>query len=287
MARILIVGCGDVGYRVAMALHTTGHQIIGLKRQLPPEPWPFPVLPVDIRQASALAELPDDFDLVLFMVSPDARQAEAYRALYEAGLDNLLNHFAGVRPGLKWLMVSSTSVYGQKNGEWVDETSATEPGSATAFSLLKAEQQLWAADAKHSVVRFSGIYGPGRDWLLRRAETGERIQRHPPIYTNRIHRDDCVAVLMFLIEKQLAGAALQSCYLASDHDPAPLWDVMNWIAAQFNYPAPAVLPVPAGADQNKRCRNTRLTALGYEFLYPSYRDGYLKSHLPHGPCGIV
>ncbi len=223
---------------------------------------------------ATLDALPVDFDAVIFIVSPDGRQAEAYQALYELGLNNLLAHFAKGGTAPSWLMVSSTSVYGQNNGEWVDESSPTEPDSATSQWLVKAEQRLWAAGDRHCVVRFAGIYGPGRNWLIRRAAQAERIQHQPPSYTNRIHQDDCVAVLLFLLEKQLGGDKLQACYLACDNDPAPLWDVMVWIAKQYGYPPPQALDTPAEAPQNKRCSNARLMALGYRLLYPSYQDGY-------------
>lgn len=276
MANILIVGCGEVGYRVGLVLHERGHRVTGLKRRPLTIDSPFPIIAADIRQASTLSVLSTDFDLVLFIVSAASRQADEYQALYQIGLNHVLAHFASARRSPRWIMVSSTSVYGQDRGEWVDEESPTEPKIVTAQLLAAAEQRIWQADASHCVVRFSGIYGPGRDWLLRRAALGESIQQQPPYYTNRIHQDDCVAVLLFLIEKQLAGARLQSCYLASDDDPASLWDVMNWIARQYYYPPPTALSVLADASQNKRCRNERLHALGYRFLFPSYRNGYLN-----------
>lgn len=276
MARILVVGCGDIGYRTALALHNRGHQVVGLKRRPPETSTPFPILAADIRNAENLRIVTREFDLILFIVAPGSRQLEAYQALYQSGLENILAHFApaAVRP--RWLMVSSSSVYGQNQGEWVDEDSATRPASATSQCLVAAEQLLWVAGASHCVVRFSGIYGPGRDWLIRRAAQGEAIQHTPPSYTNRIHRDDCVGVLLFLINKLLAGERLHPCYLASDNDPAPLWDVMNWIAEQYGFPAPAPLNLPGAATQNKRCSNARLTGLGYEFLFPGYRSGYLN-----------
>lgn len=273
MANILVVGCGDIGYRVALALHSSGHRVVGLKRQPLVDPAPFPIVTADIRQASSLKKIVPEFDLILFIVSPGSRQVEAYQALYQSGLNNLLVHFAAAKP--RWLMVSSSSVYGQNRGEWVDESSPTQPLSPTAQWLVAAEKRLWAADDAHCVVRFSGIYGPGRNWLLRRAAQGEAIQQTPPSYTNRIHGDDCVGVLLFLLQKQLVGEPLLPCYLASDNDPAPIWRVMNWIARQYGYPAPAALNLTAEASQNKRCGNARLTALGYEFLFPTYRDGYI------------
>lgn len=274
MAKILVIGCGDIGYPVALRLHQQGHQVTALKRSAPAISTPFPIFIADIRSASSLVSLPSSFDAVIFIVAPDSRQAEEYQTLYDVGLSNLLAHFAAAEQPPSWLMVSSTSVYEQNRGEWVDETSMAEPVSATSRWLVAAEKRLWAASNRNCVVRFSGIYGPGRDWLVRRAEQGESVQQQPPSYTNRIHAEDCVAVLLFLLEKQLAGLALEPCYLASDDEPAPLWDVMSWLSEQFAYPHPSPLSVAPDAPQNKRCRNTRLKALGYRFLYPSYRDGY-------------
>lgn len=276
MANILVIGCGNIGYRLAAALSCDGHCVTALKRTPLAVPAPFSLVLGDILQPSSLASLPTEYDLVVLVLSASGRHAEQYQALYQTGLNTVLNHFAGATP--PFLMVSSTSVYGQNGGEWVDEASPTQPASATAEWLVKAEQRLWQAGERNCVVRFSGIYGPGRDWLLRRAAAGEAIQRDPPNYTNRIHQDDCVAVLLFLIGKMLDGTKLDPCYLASDNDPAPLWDVMTWIAGQFGYLPPQALPSATGAPQNKRCNNARLNALGYRWLYPSYKDGYLPPY---------
>lgn len=275
MANILIVGCGDIGYPTALNLHQQGHRVVGLRRHPPAGAAPFPMVAADIRDAASLYSVPVDFDAVLFIVAPDQRQPEQYQAVYDNGLGNLLAHFAAGGKKPSWLMVSSTSVYGQNDGEWVDEDSPATGDSPTSRWLAAAEQRLWAAgDSRHCVVRFAGIYGPGRDWLIRRVASGEPIQQQPPNYTNRTHRDDCVAVLLFLINKQLAGESLQSCYLACDDDPAPLSEVMFWIAKQYGYPVPPVLAIHGDAGQNKRCRNARLKALGFVLKYPSYRDGY-------------
>lgn len=273
-----MIGCGDIGYRVAAALSRDGHCVTALKRTPLAVPAPFALVLGDILQPGSLASLPTDYDLVVLVLSVSGRRAEQYQALYQTGLNNVLNHFADAGATPPFLMVSSTSVYGQNGGEWVDEDSPLQPASATAQWLVKAEQRLWQAGERNCVVRFSGIYGPGRDWLLRRAAAGEAIQRDPPSYTNRIHQDDCVAVLLFLIGKVLDGTKLDPCYLASDNDPAPLWDVMTWIAGQFGYPPPKALQSATGAPQNKRCNNARLNALGYRWLYPSYKDGYLPPY---------
>lgn len=278
LAKILIIGCGDIGYRLALALQGLGHQVCGLKRTPPQDTTPFPLIIADIRQAESLTRLSADFDAVVLIVSPGSRQAEAYQALYQTGLSNLMSHFAASARPVKWLLVSSSSVYPQNRGEWVDETSPAEPENPCSRWLAATERRLWTAGPQNCVVRFSGIYGPGRDRLLLQAAAGPSIQRDPPLYGNRIHRDDCVAVLLFLLERQLAGCLPHACYLASDDDPAPQWQVMNWLAEQYGYPPPPAVNSREDAPQNKRCSNRRLKALGYRFIHPGYRDGYLPQN---------
>lgn len=274
MAKILIIGCGDIGYPAGMALQAAGHQITGLKRQPDQLDSDFPMIRADICQVESLKNVQLDFDAVLFIVSPDNRQESAYQRLFGDGLNNVLAHFAKGDKPPKWLMVSSTSVYGQNQGEWVDENSATQPDNPCSQWLVAAEQSLWADNPENCIVRFSGIYGAGRESLLRRAASGASVQYNPPLYTNRIHRDDCVAVLVFLIEKQLLGELAHNCYLATDDYPVTQWEIMNWLAEQYGYPPPVQVNSAGDTAQNKRCLNTRLKSIGYRFLYPGYRDGY-------------
>ncbi|WP_031429593.1 SDR family oxidoreductase [Methylomicrobium agile] len=270
MANILIVGCGDVGTRLGKRLIAEGHRVTGLKRQPPGVGEGIRYLKADISDADSLAGLETDFDQLFYSVSADGRNESSYRAVYESGLRNVLEKF----PGIPWIFVSSTSVYGQSHGEWVDEMSPAEPGNPNARLIREAEKRVLAAHPGNIVARFSGIYGPGREYLVRLAASRPAIQRTPLYYTNRIHRDDCAGVLAFLFEQRLAGRTLDACYLASDDDPAPLWEVVSWLAERQQCPLPAVKETGADAPMNKRCNNARLKALGYRFLYPGYREGY-------------
>jgi len=305
MAKILIVGCGVIGSKLAEVLSTQGHQVTGLKRK-PKASHLINYVAADISSPADLAELDTDFEQAFFIVSPDGRNEQSYRAVYETGLTNLLDRL----PKARWIMVSSSSVYGQSvasvpdrlrhfrhpwqsQGEWVDEDSVAEPDNIASRLIRQAEQRLTALNPDNVVVRFSGIYGPGREYLLRQAMQAPAIQQTPPYFTNRIHQQDCVGVLCFLLEQRLAGKALDQYYLASDDDPAPMWDVISWLAERLHCQPPtakdggsaAIGREPmrptakaVGADirMNKRCSNARLKALGYQFQYPSYKDGYLE-----------
>ena len=269
MAKILIVGCGAIGSRLAEVLAKQGHQVTGLKRK-PTMSASITYVAADISVAEDLDSLDTDFTDAFFIVSPDGRNAASYQSVYETGLANLLAKL----PEARWLMVSSTSVYGQTQGEWVDEESIAEPENITSRWIRQAEQQLVAFNPGNCVVRFSGIYGPGREYLLRQARQVPSIQQSPIYYTNRIHQHDCVGVLSFLLEQRLAGQVLAEYYIASDDDPAPTWEVMSWLAEQLTCPPPS--PTVGGEVMNKRCNNSRLKALGYRFQYPGYKDGYLE-----------
>jgi len=277
MAKILIIGCGAIGTELGNSLSSKGHQVVGLKRN-PPESAAnkFNFFSADIASTDDLERLDTDFDYLFFIVSPGERTEKAYRDVYETGLNNLLNKFALSDAPPKWLFVSSTSVYGQSQGEWVDENSPAQPDNICSQFIRQAELRLMNLNQGHTIVRFSGIYGPSREYLLRMAKLSPAIQQNPPYYTNRIHQQDCVGVLDYLLEQSLTGGVLESCYLASDDDPAPMWDVITWLTQQLGVKEPAAKMVDNTGSMNKRCNNKRLKKLGYQFQYPSYKEGYLE-----------
>ena len=140
--------------------------------------------------------------------------------------------------------------------------------------MLEAEQLLLSSPFAATVVRFGGIYGPGRTYLIRGVREARLKQKsNPHAFTNRIHRDDCAGVLAHLMN----GDELAEVYVAVDDDPAPYNEVLCWIADQLGMPEPGVGsegPDAMRSPTNKRCSNQRLTQTGYAFRYPGYRDGY-------------
>jgi nucleoside-diphosphate-sugar epimerase len=125
------------------------------------------------------------------------------------------------------------------------------------------------------VLRFGGIYGPSRTGLIERVRQGVAACRDgPPLYTNRIHRDDCAGALHHL----MMLPAPESLYIGVDHESAEQCDVLRWLAARLGAPPPRVEAAsPANTRRqrtNKRCRNAKLVASGYVFRYPTYREGY-------------
>ena len=127
-----------------------------------------------------------------------------------------------------------------------------------------------------TVVRFAGIYGPGRGWLIERARSGASCSDDPPKYTNRIHRDDCAGVLAHLVGLAVDREWLDDRYIGVDDEPAAECEVLDWLAARLGAPPPRRTPAgaPAARGSGKRCSNARLRGTGYRFRYPSFRDGY-------------
>lgn len=275
--RVLIAGCGYVGSALARHLVDEGHEVFGLRRR--PEGLPAGVRGVaaDLRDPASLAAAPAGCDVVVYAASADRRDEAAYRAAYVDGIRHLrarLEVADGPGAPRRWLYVSSTGVYGQSEGEWVDESSPTEPGDFTGRLLLEGEAVASAAAGRVSVVRFGGIYGPGRTGLLQRVARGEAtFAPGPPRYTNRIHRDDCAGVLRHL----MTVAEPPPVVAGVDADPAPQREVLEWIARRLGAPPPrAAEPGPASrrARANRRVRNRLLLSTGYRFRYPGYREGY-------------
>lgn len=274
MARVLIAGCGYVGSALAERLGVDGHEVWGLRRRvagLPPGVRPFEA---DLALPATLAGLPQGLEAVFYLVAPGGSDDALYRTAYVEGLSNLLEALERDRQRPRRVFfASSTAVYAQDDGSWVDEDSETAPHHFSGRRLLQGEELLAGSGFAHVVVRFGGIYGPRRNRLIERVRTGRaRFHAHPPQYTNRMHRDDCAGALRHL----LGLASPASLYLGVDSDPADEETVMNWLAGSLGAPAPrpAGPDDPRGARGNKRCRNARLLASGYELRYPSFREGY-------------
>ena len=224
---------------------------------------------------------------MIYIVTPDGRSEKAYRDVYETGVENLLRHFDSSEHVIQtpFIFVSSTRVYGQQQGEWVDENAITNPTSNQGKVLLAAEQKFLDHNPHNTIVRFSGIYGRSPVPFFMKQKNEDGFQHTPPYYTNRIHYTDCVNFLVYLVRlKNGIGSAkqkpsqadrinLDSIFLVSDDAPAPLWEVVEflWPTSTSKQPLKKIDP---SATQNKRCSNKRMKSLGYELLIKSYREGY-------------
>ena len=285
MRRVLIAGCGYVGSALAARLVDEGCAVWGLRRQ--PEGLPPGVRPLaaDLARPDTLRELPPELDAVVYAASAGGGGEAAYRSAYVEGVGNLLDALvaAGQAPR-RVVFTSSTGVYAQREGEWVDESSPTEPTGASGTALLEGERRFLDGPFPATVLRLGGIYGPGRDRLVRETRAGSAVcPGGAPRYSNRIHRDDCAGALHHLLDLPDP----EPLYVGVDREPAELCTVLRWLAERLDRPPPPVSDnAPAGRmgrRSNKRCSSARLVASGYRFRFPTFREGF-DSMIASGPA---
>ncbi|AMB84253.1 NAD(P)-dependent oxidoreductase [Pseudomonas agarici] len=272
---VLIAGCGDVGGRLATQLLVRGWQVYGLRRSILRLPEGVLGVAGDLFAEQRPADWPSGpLDYLVYCAAATDHDEAGYRAAYVEGLRHVLNWLKqSQQQPRRLLFVSSSSVYVQRQGEWVDETSPTEAEGYSGRLMLEAEQLALDSDFPASRVRLTGIYGPGREWLLTQVRRGYQVAVEPPLYSNRIHVDDAAGLLAFLLEADRAGKALEDCYIGVDDTPAPLAEVVGWLREYLGV---------TGWDTessvrrtgSKRCSNARARALGWVPGYASYRAGY-------------
>ena len=276
MANILIIGCGDIGGALASQLRDDGHQVTGLKRSAPQNKPGFKYFKADITCAAEIQKIKFNFDQIVYILSPSGGEIVAYEEVFNTGIDNLLNALKEQQVDAAITFVSSTRVYGQQQGEWLDETSDTQPTDERGRILLDAERTLLAFSKQTTIVRFSGIYGRS-NYFINQLKLGVGVQKNPPYYTNRIHRADCIGALAFIINKKSKGAVTHGVYLGTDDDPASKWDVACYLADALSIDRPTALMLNKQVNCNKRLANNRLKAAGYQFKYKSYKEGYQET----------
>ncbi|WP_062014861.1 SDR family oxidoreductase [Aureimonas sp. AU4] len=185
-------------------------------------------------------------------------------------------------PRLAWIgYLSTVGVYGDHGGAWVDETTPPRPVSRRSRERLEAEEA-WTALAEArgmplAILRLSGIYGPGRNSFVNlRTGRAKRLVKPGQVF-NRIHVADIAGVLRLLSERCLGGT-----FNVTDDEPAPPQDVVLHAARMIDVEPPpeqdfetAELTPMARSfyGENKKVSNRRIRSLGYEFFFPTFREG--------------
>ncbi|WMJ70949.1 NAD-dependent epimerase/dehydratase family protein [Stenotrophomonas sp. 24(2023)] len=275
---VLILGMGWSGRVLARRLQARGVQVAGTVRD------PAAVtddglqryrlstdaaLPAQLLHAVAAA------DTVLCSVPPDADGDPALRLLQAA---------LRASPALRWIgYLSSTSVYADREGGWIDADSAADSVEPTGVQRRLAEAQ-WQALAQErgiasAVLRLPGLYGPGRNALVQLAQGRARHVVRPGLVFNRLHVDDLASVVIAAMQRPRTNAV----YLPADDEPAPPQDVLAFAAQLGGFalpPAvawddPALSPALRRFYAGHKRIDSRATrdALGWTPAFPSYREG--------------
>ncbi len=272
----LIFGCGYLGRPVAEQWLRQGRRVFALSRGNSSLPMGVERIVGDVLQPDTLTSLPP-VDTVLYAIGFDRKAGSSMRAVYVDGLANVL---ANLPKPQRFIYVSSSSVYGQTDGGWIDETAATEPAEESGRVVLEAEALLHAKMPNAMILRFSGIYGPDR--LLRRQtiEKGEPIVGDADKWLNLIHRDDGVRAVLATEKRGTPGGMYNVC---DDHPVrrryfyTTLARVLGASPPVFVAP-PGDQPTPPHEKANRRINNLRMKRdLGVVLQYPNYDQGLRAS----------
>ena len=284
--RVAVLGCGYVGLALGRQL-AGDHEVVGVRRS---EAGLEAVRAAGLTAVEADVTVPETLDAVpavdavVFAASSGGRDVAAAREVYVEGQRRAIEHFgARADPPERYVYTSSTGVYGDHDGDWVDETTPLDPQTDRAAALVEAERVALegasAAGMEPTVARLAGLYGPDR-YRLERYLTGPVTAG----YLNLVHREDAAGAIAHFLE---TGAAGGDVVLVVDDEPVDRRVLADWLADACGEPAPptrTVAEARSDADRSaaasrrlradKRCDNGYLRSLGYELRYPTFRAGY-------------
>lgn len=285
--RVAILGCGYVGLELCRQLRAAGHEVFGVRRS----PSGVEAVGVaggegveaDVTNSDSLSRVPDA-DVLVFAASSGGGGVDAAREIYVDGLRTVIDHFAARDDSPERLVyTSSTGVYADHEGDWVDEETPADPTTEKTKVLAEAERVAREVAAERgidgTVARYAGLYGPGR-YRLERYLEGPVTEG----YLNMIHRDDAAGAVRYLLTEDLAHGDV---VLAVDDEPVEKWVFADWLADECGVERPPKRTkaerLGAGGlseaarrrvETSKRCSNERLRELGYDFRFPTFREGY-------------
>ena len=271
MAKVLVVGCGDLGATVAKNLQKN-HVVTGLRRNIHEPSGGIKTIHADVTLPDSLSQLellkPH---IVIYCVSAGGQTDAQYHAAYVQGLKNVLATQTQNANLQHVFFVSSTRVYGQNTQEILDENTPAITADFGGERLLEAENVLKHLPCKSTSMRLSGIYGKGRLYLVNTAKDLSKwpVENH---WSNRIHRDDAAGFIAFMVEKAIKNQQLEDCYIVTDDLPTQQYEVLTWLASKQNIDTSNVKAPPV--QGGKRLSNKRLRDTGFQLQYPNYQVGY-------------
>lgn len=292
LGEVLVVGCGYLGSRVATLAAAAGSRVWVTTRSRTKAAELYqqgysPIL-ADWTDARTLDHLPR-VGRVLVAVSYDSRQPASRYDAQVGGLRNLLKF---LDDDVDISYISTTGVYHQTDGSWVDERSTANPSREGGRVHLQAEGLLHRhrPEGSWSIFRLAGIYGPGRVPRVADIVAGRPIASPATGYLNLIHVDDAASAVMAAWRRRAAGDEIQRLYCVADDQPMHRTEFYAEVARQASAPPPVFLTrppirsaaetlkaggvVPMRSQSDKRIWNRRLKAdLMPRLAYPTYREG--------------
>lgn len=269
--KLLVIGCGKLGQKLGLLAKKTPLDLLGFKRK-------------KITSTNIRIEQQDIFDksffdkvkiyspdFILYSLSADEQSEKSYRKNYVDGLKQVIKSIKYINNFQHLFFVSSTSVYGDNNDQFIDEFSETSPKNFRGTILLEAENLLNTVKFNSTILRLSGIYGSGRNYMIKLSQDAEswpKVDR----WTNRINEDDAANFIIFLLNQCLQGEIPEKLYLLTDKEPVTLFRLLNWIRQNLNLKNK--INITSDPILGKRLRSSIIPSLKFEYKYPTYKQGY-------------
>lgn len=269
--KLLVIGCGKLGQKLGLLAKKTPLDLLGFKRK-------------KITSTNIRIEQQDIFDksffdkvkihspdFILYSLSADEQSEKSYRRNYIEGLKQVIKSIKYINNFQHLFFVSSTSVYGDNNDQFIDEFSETSPKNFRGTILLEAENLLNTVKFNSTVLRLSGIYGSGRNYMIKLSQDAEswpKVDR----WTNRINEDDAANFIIFLLNQCLQGEIPEKLYLLTDKESVTLFRLLNWMRQNLNLKNK--INITSDPILGKRLRSSIIPSLKFEYKYPTYKQGY-------------
>lgn len=279
----LVAGCGWLGTAVARALLARGDRVTGVRsdaaRAEALRPLGIAPLALDLADPASAAALPADLDAVVACQSSGAEGEGPYRRAYLEANRTLLAA-ARARPVRALVYTGSTGLFGQRDGSEVDEGTPPAPATPGGRVLAEAEALLLEAVGQGQpvrILRLSGLYGPGRTWMIDRVARGLfSLGAGDEAWMNSCHQEDAVAAVLAALDRGRDGAV----YHATDAEPMRRREVVTFVAGRLGIPPPRAERSAPADGPSRRIRGERTRAeLGLTLRWPSLREG-LAPFLP-------
>jgi nucleoside-diphosphate-sugar epimerase len=280
--KVTVVGCGDIGSRVARAVLAQGDICTGWvrsdERVMALREQRLPTLKVDLDQPVLGLPSVDDHQLYYF-VPPPPKGREDTR------VSHLIDQLADSGQPRRVVYLSTTGVYGDCGGEWVDETRPPAPQVDRAYRRLDAENR-WRAWSRETggelvILRVAGIYGPGKLPIERLKQAKPMVSEAESPITNHIHSLDLVTICQAAMSRGVSGEV----YNVSDGHPGSMTGYFNAVADFLSLPRPPLISLEQARAQltpgmlsylgeSRRLSNRKLVVeLGVELVYPTLAEG--------------
>lgn len=269
--KVLILGCGDIGTRVGLSLLERDWCVAAARRNPDRLPDQFDRHKVNLMDSASFAGLNTVVpDYVVVTPTPQSYDPEGYQAGF-TGVAKKLASQKWIARCRRVIWVSSTRVYSESDGGWVDEHSPLNLDEPQASSMIAGEAAIRRASTT-TIIRPAGVYGDPEGMLIRRVRAGEGGATGA-LYGNRIHRVDLSRLIVHCLERDHAGESVPPTVVGADHDQTPTHEIERWLADQIGVTLSRP-PDSSYSRAHRRCRNSLLERIAFTLLYPTWREGY-------------